>query len=469
MTGPDSYSPQFRTALVLTGTGTAGAYHAGVLRALHEAGVKMDVVAGRGIGAVGALFAAVDGGPNFWGEKGFWRGDGLGDLYGWRRPLQIAVWAIAVAFAVVVLPLGAVALGAVVFPIDFIVRMVGLGGVDGLVGGYLRLSSRLFSAGGFPTWLPRLVVLVLGVATVVLVGEMLTTPGRRRQRGAIWWRGLRAPLSARAVRARCWSSLWDLIRGAAQLRQPDPEDLARRYTELLVENIGQPGFRELLIAAHDLDSRRDLVFALVAESRRRDLVRRATSAETENRRAEVIDLAGAGRAHVADAIAAAVSVPVLTEPHAMTFAPESYWRGETHRVCDRPGSLGRLLDELADLGVEQAIVVAAAAEIEGPHALANARLDGKGRVGEYVQATEVAAVRDGLQFASRRLPRLFMVRPGHNPLGPFDFGGEYDERSDRRQPLSELTARGYEDAYRQFIEPVVGASGEKVGLRRTLT
>ena len=39
-TPPDrpSYSPHLRTALVFTGTGTAGAYHAGVLRALHEAG-----------------------------------------------------------------------------------------------------------------------------------------------------------------------------------------------------------------------------------------------------------------------------------------------------------------------------------------------------------------------------------------------------------------------------------------------
>ena len=55
------YSPHRRTALVLTGTGTAGAYHAGVLRVLHEAGVKVDLVAGRGVGAVGAAFAAVDG------------------------------------------------------------------------------------------------------------------------------------------------------------------------------------------------------------------------------------------------------------------------------------------------------------------------------------------------------------------------------------------------------------------------
>ena len=43
------YIPHLRTALVLTGTGTAGAYHAGVIRALHEAGVKVDLVAGRGM------------------------------------------------------------------------------------------------------------------------------------------------------------------------------------------------------------------------------------------------------------------------------------------------------------------------------------------------------------------------------------------------------------------------------------
>ena len=54
-------------------------------------------------------------------------------------------------------------------------------------------------------------------------------------------------------------------------------------------------------------------------------------------------------------------------------------------------------------------------------------------------------------------PRMFTIRPAHNPIGPFDFAGGYDDRSDRRQPLTELMSRGYEDAYHQFIEPVVGA------------
>ena len=49
MTGREPYSPKHRTALVLTGTGTAGAYHAGVLRALAEAGVRIDLVAGRAL------------------------------------------------------------------------------------------------------------------------------------------------------------------------------------------------------------------------------------------------------------------------------------------------------------------------------------------------------------------------------------------------------------------------------------
>jgi len=59
------------------------------------------------------------------------------------------------------------------------------------------------------------------------------------------------------------------------------------------------------------------------------------------------------------------------------------------------------------------------------------------------------------------------VRPGHNPIGPFDFSGGYDDRSQRRQGLGELMSVGYEDAYHQFIEPVVGASGERMGSLRS--
>ena len=129
----------------------------------------------------------------------------------------------------------------------------------------------------------------------------------------------------------------------------------------------------------------------------------------------------------------------------------------------RPRS-SRLLDELVGLGVQQILIVSASPESPRPHTLAAPRLDGRARLGEYLQSSEAAAVRDATQTIAARVPRVFTIRPSHNPIGPFEFGGGYDDRSDRRQPLDELMSRGYEDAYHQFIEPVVGASGERVGL-----
>jgi hypothetical protein len=459
----DSYSPQLRTALVLTGIGTAGAYHAGVLRALHEAGVKLDVVAGRGVGAVGALFAAIDGAQGLWDEKGFWRARGVRAFYSWRLSWRMAAGAAALSLGIVALPIAAMAIGLLVFPIDFVMKMIGSSGAQGIVGDYLGLVQSAFAPEALPTWLPRLVVLILGFVALCALISGLMNGGVRHQRGRFWWRVVGSPLSAAEVTDHCWRVMWDLVRGAAQLKQPAAHELGRRYTELLAENLGQPGFRELVLTVHDVDAHRDLVFALVAEPRRRDLIKRATTAAAGARRAEVFDLSGVARDHVVDAVAGALTVPVATDAHAMTFAPDAYWRGETHRIGDRPASLARLLEELSALGVEQAIVVSASPEVPGPHALAAPRLDLRGRVGEYLQSAETSAVRDAVHLAGALIPRLFTIRPEHNPIGPFDFAGGFDDRSDRRQPLTELMGRGYEDAYRQFIEPVVGASGERVG------
>ena len=458
----DSYSPQRRTALLLTGTGTAGAYHAGVLRALHESGVKLDLAAGRGIGVVGALFAAVDGAAHLWSDKGFWKDPQVATLYGWRPSLRMLGGALLLAVAVVALPLAAMALGLIVYPIDFVLKMLGLSG-GGLVGWYVGVADAAFAPTAFPTWLPRLAVLILGASALIAALIALRRTSSRRARGPWWWRMVPAPLTADAAIAHAWGAVWNLVRGAAQLRLPGRTDLARRYTELLAENIGQPGFRELLIVAHDVDAGRDLVFALVADDRRLDLVRRPLTHAAEERRAELFDHAGVARDHLADAVAAALTVPLATDLHDVTFAPDAYWRGETHRLCDRAGSLERLLHELAELDVDQIILVSAAPESPGPHALASPRLDGRGRLGEYVLSAEAAAVRDALARRRADDPAVFVIRPSHNPVGPFDFDGGYDGRSDRRLSLAELMNRGYEDAYHQFIEPVVGAGGEQVG------
>ena len=57
---------------------------------------------------------------------------------------------------------------------------------------------------------------------------------------------------------------------------------------------------------------------------------------------------------------------------------------------------------------------------------------------------------------------VYAIRPMHNPVGPLDFRGVYDERSDRHFAVAELVDRGYEDAYRQFIDPVVAAGGDRI-------
>ncbi|MBZ5558951.1 MAG: hypothetical protein LAO77_16890 [Acidobacteriia bacterium] len=464
--GPtEPYSPQRRTALVLAGSGTAGAYHAGVVRALHEAGVKLDLVAGRGVGVVGALFVAIDGAHRLWDDKGLWRAPVVATLYGWRAAPRVIAAALAAALALVAVPIAAVALGLVVFPIDFVLKMAGAGGASGLVGAYLRAADAAFAPAALPTWLPRLVLLVLGIAGLVACGAGIAE-SRERGRGGWWWRGVRPPLSAKSAIDQCWRVLWDLVGGAAQVTQPSPEDLGRRYADLLAENIGQPGFCELVITAHDADAHRDLIFALVDESRRSGLIRRSTSEAADARRAEVLDLAGVDRDRLADAVAGALTVPLATEWQTLTFAPDSFWRGETHRLCDRPASLIRLLDELIDLGVEQLVLVSAAPQAAGPHALSDARLDCRGRLGEYMQSAEAAIVRDATTTTGG--VRIFTIRPVHNPIGPFDFSGGYDDRSHRAQGLDELMNRGYADAYHQFVEPVVGASGERVGSVRSL-
>ena len=224
--------------------------------------------------------------------------------------------------------------------------------------------------------------------------------------------------------------------------------------------MGQPGFRELIVLVHDIDARRDLVCALLAEQHQRAFFLQRLGSEGEQRNLETMDLGRQDRRHAMDILAAGLSLPVATEPHLAQFAADSHWRGETHRLCDRPDATARLLEEVANAGAEQVILVTALNEPPGPHTLATGRRDLRGRAGEHLSAIETSAVRDAIVSRGGLFQVLFKIRPTHNPLGPFDFEGCYDERSDRRQTLAELVDRGYEDGSRQFVDSVVGASGE---------
>jgi hypothetical protein len=459
------YSTRLRTAVVLTGTGTAGAYHAGVLRALHEAGVRIDLVAGRGIGAAGALFAAVDGGQRLWDKTGLWKAGTLAGAYRWRQALRIAGWALVAAAALLALPLLLFALGVVVAFVGVLLSLVSLQRASQAVTtAYARGLDALFGPAALPTIIPRLIVFCLIVAVAALAGSVIAAVWRaslrRRARRASLWSLIGAPCSTRVVVERTIGELWNLIRGAAAVAAPPRADLARRYVDLLAENLGQPGFREMLIVAHDVDARHDVVFALLDEAHRARFF--APPAGEGGRAAEAIDFAGAGREHVIDALAASLAIPMATDPHLVKLAAEGPWKGETHRVCDRPGALGRVLEEVAAAGVEQVIVVSAAQPPARPHELATSRVDPRGRAGEQLAAFEAASLRDLLEDGPAPFANVYAIRPGHNPLGPLDFAGVYDERSDRHFALGELVDRGYEDAYHQFIEPVVAAGGDRI-------
>src|SRR6202022_3779216 len=177
----------------------------------------------------------------------------------------------------------------------------------------------------------------------------------------------------------------------------------RRYLELLTENLGQPGFREVIVTTLDLETRTDLIFAAIGAERRQAFFHRdAPWRERPERPGDLIDLAGVGRNHVLDALAGSLSLPVLTEPHLIAFSPESYWKGETHRTCDRPSAVGRVLHELALAGVAQVIVVSASAERSAAHRLDRPFDTLQARMTEHVSAAEASAVRDGIAMHAGR-------------------------------------------------------------------
>jgi hypothetical protein len=458
---PQPYSPRQRTALVLAGTGTAGAYQAGVLRALAEAGVRIDLVAGRGMGAVTALYAAVDAAATLWEPAGLWTGPSRPSLYPWRTIWKVVGALLALAMLALAAPLIVLVALAVAWLPAFALELV----APPLAG---RLTSTLAE---WAFWVTRgeaataavsrasgaaMLVLALTIFGAALIDRRR---GARRPHGAPWWQALGSPLDARPVVRWALDGFWNVMKGATRIARPEAVDLGRRYAELLGDNLTQPGYRELLIAAHDLESRRDLIFALLREDAR---PRFFGGGPEDQRRAEVVDLSGDGGRHVVDAIAGALAVPWLAEPHVVRFDPAGFWRGETHRVCDRPAAIVRLLEEVSAAGAEQVIVVTSDVAIDRPHALRARAVEPRARLAEYIAGAEASAARDALTALFDRFSGVYQIQPTHNAVGLFDADGSYDERSDRRQTLRELVELGAEDAQRQFIDPVLGASGDEL-------
>jgi hypothetical protein len=198
--------------LLFTGTGADGAYHAGALRALQEAGVKVDVVGGRGIGAVAAVLAAVDGGSQLWEASGFWRAASVPAMYQWRWPFIVLRWLGLALLAVLAVPAFILLLGLIVYPFALLLGMAGLDAGARFVESFIAFLGSAFSPPALPTWIPRLAALCSTAALIVLgVGAWLAkarSPFYRRSSGSRLWTLLGSPIDAGQAIHHATETVW---------------------------------------------------------------------------------------------------------------------------------------------------------------------------------------------------------------------------------------------------------------------
>lgn len=425
---------------------------------MAEAGVKIDVIAAHGAGVATALLAAVDGGTKVWGHGGPWESERARRAYPWRRALRVAFGGWLLAGALLLSPLLLLVAAALFYALSTTAALVSLPSLSvRIVGWYQRVLEWLFDPPILPTLLPRLLVVavltVLGVLSVTAWMAYRAERSKRRRQGAFWWRLIGSPIDGREPGALFVETIWDLVRGASKEPKPTAEEIGRRYVDLLVDNFGQPGFHEVIVALHDVDARRDLIGGVLDASSRAAFESRETG--TGQREAEMVDFTGPQREMLTTFLEGAMRIPVATAPAILAFPNDSFWQGERHRVCDRPELASRLVDELVGVGIEQIVLIGAAPPPSQPHQMRAQPIDLRGRIGELVRSIEGAALTDAAVAASARLSNVFIIRPDHNPIGPFDFPGTYDDASDRQRSIAELIEQGHADAYRRFIDLAV--------------
>ncbi|PYQ23609.1 MAG: hypothetical protein DMF81_08335 [Acidobacteria bacterium] len=474
------YSPKRRTALVLTGSGASGAYHAGVLRALDESGVKIDLVVGSGVGAVGAAFAAVAGGSRLYGPGGFWDGVGWDSLYRLQPALRIALLLLATAFGVFLFPVGLALLAGLLFPLVLIVDVVAPGVPSRLIEGLWAAPSVLRAP-----YLAALAVPVFALSVLVVVYLALgwARSGRRLAES------FETPLDARQARKRLAASLWEVARGSAISASPPSEpELGKRYVALLAENLGQPGFRELILRAADLETGSVLPFLWLHDAAR------AAFASTRTRggrsRAEgvpaAVDLREMGYDTLLfDAVMTGLLPPLAAPVRRVAFPRGGIFAGETHRLTDATLAAGCGISEAVAAGAEQVIVAAGAPYSASPPprrrglraaadgvlaALERQAVEGDVRGAERTnRMVETLGHRteDGGKAwqdpATGRVYRdvpVYVIRPDRRAFGPLELDGAQDPATEVLETPEDLLEAGYRDAYRMFVEPVVGASPE---------
>ncbi len=474
------YSPKRRTAVVLTGSGTSGAYHAGALRALDESGVKVDLLVGSGVGTLAAAYGAVAGGARLYGEKGFWDGVTWESFYRLRGALRIGLLLLGSSFGVFLLPLLLGLLGGLLFVLVLIVDLV----APGFTG---RLVADLSAA---PAALRAPYLAALSVPIFILCALAI---------GAGAWRAFRdrrrfpeafeSLLDANEAHRRLAQGLWEISRGSAvSTSAPDDAEIGRRYVALLTENLGQPGFRELILRAADLETGGVLPFVALQEPHRATFAAarvRGVRSRLDGLPGAIDLLADGYDALLFDAVLTGLLPPVATPVRRVSFPKGGLHGGETHRLADATLVGGCGITEAVAAGADQVIVVTAAPEApsplprrRGPHALGDGilatherqavevELKTAERINRMVETLGHHTEDGGRGWQDPATGRLFrdiafyVIRPERRAFGPLQMDGCLDPATEVLETPDDLVVQGYRDAYRLFVEPVVGAVPE---------
>jgi hypothetical protein len=465
------YAPKRRTALVLAGSGTSGAYHAGVLKALDESGVKIDLIVGSGVGVVGAAFGAAAGGSRLYREGGFWEGLRWASLYRLRPALRVALLLLGCSFGVFLLPLGLAILAGLFFPVGLLVSLAAPGTPSSWLGSLPAVTDALQAT--YVAAFAAPVFLLAVIAVIALARQLAAGPRRLAEK-------LEAVLDARSARERLRDGLWQLARGSALSGSPPKDaEIGKRFVALLTENLGQPGFREVILRTADLETSGTLAFTVLADEHRQAFPR------VRGRNRTALDLRAANCGPLLlDAVLTGLLPPLVTPVRRARFPRGGTFGGQVHRLTEATLAGGAGLSEALAAGAEQLVLVGAVPEAasppavrRGPRALVDAALgvlerqclDRELHVAETINRLvrtlghETDSGRAWEDPATGRLYRevgIWVVRPERRILGPLEYDGSHDPATEVEQGMGDLIEQGYRDAYRLFVEPVVGAAPE---------
>ena len=321
--------------------------------------------------------------------------------------------------------------------------------------------------------------------TIVPRAVVLARAGRRRRAGGRGGaRGFAQERSRRRWRARSgggssarrstptsrrarWSTRCGRSSAARPTsRGPPRREIGRRYVDVLTDNFGQPGFREVLLAVHDLDGRRDLVGAVLPPPARAAF--EAAAPGRRPREAEIVDFTGpqrelarrlscwapcgcrSRRAPLVDRVSGRQLLARRAAPRC------AIGRSSSIAAARRAGGRRRRAGDSGEPGGRRR---------PRRTACAPRPVDLRARVGEIVRSIETARARTTRWTVGRgRGSRACSsIRPDHNPIGPFDFGGDVRRgvgpaAHDRRADRSRATPTPIGTSSSRWSRPAIGRS-----------